>query len=114
MRKRAPRWLSSPRSNPGYLEAVRLLPCCAPGAPDGCSGHADPHHAGRRPGVGLKCPDTEAIPFCRAHHSAWHGGYGVFRGWTRQERRQWADARIAETQRRVFGIGFTDAETVPF
>lgn len=56
------------------------------------------HHAGPRPGVGMKCSDYLTHCFCDYHHRMWHTGRGPFRGWTREQRRMWADAQIAATQ----------------
>lgn len=102
IRRKAPRQLRREGSYPAYLEAVRGLPCCA--ARLGFSffhctyGDPDAHHAGKRPGTGLKCSDLEAIPLCREHHSAWHAGRPPFKNWTRPVRRLWADEQIAFTQ----------------
>jgi hypothetical protein len=85
--------------NPAFLGFVRTLPCCAPGAPRDCAGWMEANHAGRR-GVGQRSHDEEAIPLCSEHHrwAGWTNHLGPFQGWTRDERRAWADERIAETQ----------------
>ena len=86
---------------------MRRLPCCAIGLPYPDSGvthrchsdwHREAHHAGKRPGTGIKCSDLETHSFCRLAHRQWHGGFGVFKGWTRAQRRAWADEAIAFTQ----------------
>lgn len=97
MRKRAPRRGDCPE----YLQAVRELGyCCAGkffGREQECFGRLDPHHAGRRPGVGLKASDTTAIPLCRWHHDAAHGLYGPFHHWDKAKLREWMEFRIGET-----------------
>lgn len=90
-----------------YLEAVRQLPCCHPRlsliGPDAllCQGRIHAHHAGRKPGTSLKAPDSTAIALCEAHHRQWHDANGVFSGWTKADRRRWADAAIDDTRRLV-------------
>lgn len=83
-----------------YLRRVRGLPCCARN--ERCFGPVDAHHAGARPGVGLKASDFSAIPLCRAHHDAWHAARDPF-DLPKANRRAWADARIEETQRHLLG-----------
>ena len=60
-----------------------------------CRGRTEAAHEGRKPGVGMKCPDSETIPLCRRHHGDWTDHVGFFKGWTKAERREWADERIA-------------------
>lgn len=81
--------------------------CCAPriyvGPPGGemsldHRGPVQAHHAGRKPGTALKADDSTCIPLCDAHHRQWHDANGVFKGWTKAERRMWADAAIADVQ----------------
>lgn len=100
-----------------YLAAVRLLPCCAPsslamalvlefrGTTEAIDhlGPVHAHHAGRKPGTALKAQDNTAIPLCNKHHRAWHDTNGVFRGWTKAQRRYWADAAIQDTRRLITG-----------
>ena len=93
MRKKPPRRLSRAGSDPAYLAWVRSRPCfflCPP--------PSHPHHAGRRPGVGMKAPDDTAIPLCDHHHRSWHDATGVFRGLTKLERFAWSQRAVAETQ----------------
>ena len=106
-----PRRKTARRSNqlrsPEYLAFVRTLPCCALQEEHDvmktlmgqeCSRGIHAHHAGRRPGTGVKAPDDTAIPLCDVHHFEWHQAAGMFHGWSREQRREWADARIAETK----------------
>lgn len=110
-RKRARREVNQTPADAAYLKAVRLLPCCAPRAflPLALvndldhAGLVHAHHAGRKPGTSLKAHDSTAIPLCDKHHRAWHGANGVFRGWTKAQRRYWADAAIQDTRRIIAG-----------
>lgn len=109
MRRRKRR--KKPGDDPWYLEAVRGLPCVVQRIHVNwpCEGRVHAHHAGRRPGVGLKAPDETAIPLCAIHHAQWHGAYGLFALMTSAERRSWADDRIEETQLRLMsaaGVGW--------
>lgn len=85
--------------DPAYLTWVKRQRCCAPGAPTGCTGPVEAHHAGRR-GVGQKAKDSTAIPLCAGHHrwGGWHEHRGPFTGWTAEQRRAWADERITWMQ----------------
>lgn len=95
------------RADKRYLEAVRQLPCCAPRVslvgPEALehAGEIHAHHAGRRPGTGMKAKDDTAIALCSFHHHCWHSGTGVFFDWKKADRRRWADAAIADTRRLV-------------
>jgi hypothetical protein len=80
--------------DPAHLTHVRTLPCCAPGAPTGCDGTIEAHHAGQR-AMGQRAHDHTAAPLCRQHHRDWHAGAGPFRGWDREQRRAWASAAVA-------------------
>ena len=97
MKRRPPRRLRKPGSDPAYLDFVRSLPCAVKGI---CTGSIHAHHAGRRPGVSMKAPDDTAIPLCAAHHDAWHSATGVFFGLTKMQRFAWAVQAIADTQGR--------------
>ena len=101
MRAKPPRRLKTPRSNPAYLAFVRTLGCCAilqHFRVRFCDGPIHAHHAGRRPGVGMKAPDDTAIPLCSAHHRAWHDGAGPFLGMSKLERFAWSLVRIGEVR----------------
>lgn len=85
-----------PGSDPAHLAKVRKLPCCAPRAnfigPEElyCKGDVVAHHAGP------KNNDSTAVPLCWRHHNDWHSinGNGVFKGWSKESRRAWADSAI--------------------
>jgi hypothetical protein len=103
MRKALPRRVTrpGPGSDPAYLAEVRKLPCCAPRgillrqAMHDCDGPIHAHHAGP------KTNDRTAVALCWKHHQAWHDANGVFKGWRKPERREWADAAIDDTRRLV-------------
>lgn len=122
MRRKVPRRVRR-SGDPEYMEKVRRLPCCAPRsvivfAYEPRKGFIDPgtarsdvehsgrihaHHAGRRPGTGMKAHDDTCIALCEKHHRQWHDGTGVFAQWDKIDRRMWADAAIADTQRLIRG-----------
>jgi len=63
-----------------------------------CIGRIEVCHEGRTgKGMGTRCPDSETIPMCTGLHRQWTEHRGWFAGWTKEERREWAEARIAET-----------------
>lgn len=87
-----------------YMLWVKTLNCCAwrgtdasPMCVDGVFNNVEAHHAGRR-AAGRKANDDTCIPLCNFHHRCWHSGAPPFDRWTREQRREWADARIADTQ----------------
>jgi hypothetical protein len=74
-------------------------------APGPCAGRTESCHEGRKPGLALKCPDSQTMPMCSLHHRQWTDHTGVFKGWTKEQRRHWADERIAETTARYLSHG---------
>ena len=84
--------------DPGYLRAVRRLPCLLSGA--GCWGPVEADHAGPRP-VGRKADDRTAVPLCRQHHHQRTNACGWFRDLTPEQRRVWCERAIEQTQRAV-------------
>jgi hypothetical protein len=82
-----------------YLEFVRGLPCFFDGAIISvCEGRVHAHHAGRRPGVGMKAPDDTAIPLCDKHHRAFHDHRPPFAGLSKFELFAWSMRVMAETR----------------
>ena len=68
------------REAPGYLDKIRMLPCCIPGCQEPPPSHA--HHlkcTGER-GIGRKSPNRWAVPLCYECHIN-----GVERVGSRQE-----------------------------
>jgi hypothetical protein len=101
MKAKPPRRLKTVQSDPDYLAWVRTLSCVlACVAECLCNGPVEAHHAGRRPGTGIKADDRTAIPLCTKHHRCWHDMTGPFALHDKAARRDWADRRIAETQAR--------------
>lgn len=105
LRARRPATRKSGRvRDPGYMQRVRGLRCCAftlwPWAI--CDGSVEAHHAGAR-AAGRKADDDTCIPLCTGHHRQWHAASGVFSGLTRESRSMWASERIADT-RRALGV----------
>lgn len=115
IKPRRPRRLSGPGADPARMGFVAELPCVGVtfgrdglvfifrngrggyGLPHECKGRIEVCHEGRTPGVSMRCPDAETIPMCTSLHRQWTEHRGWFAGWTKAERREWADARIAET-----------------
>lgn len=105
--KRATKRRSSREHAPWYLALVRELPCVVIAmlphhADSECDGPTEAHHAGER-GFGQKCSDFESHAFCRKHHHAWHGCLGVFAGWSKAMRREFAQAAIEDTAETLKG-----------
>lgn len=99
--RRPPRRLKREGSDPAYLELVRGLPCCA-AALGWCRGPNVAHHPRHLAGgVGLKAPDSCAIDLCDGHHRDLHSLSGPFKGWTRDQLRDWQDVWVAATQKRL-------------
>jgi hypothetical protein len=125
MRRKRPRRLSGPHADPARMGFVATLECVgvrcfgrvesatvvrrAPGfpvrltlehvgRPHRCEGRIEVCHEGRTgKGMGTRCPDSETIPMCTGLHRQWTEHRGWFAGWTKEQRREWAAARIAET-----------------
>lgn len=101
--KKRPRRPRGDADDPGYLEFVRTLPCCAPGCfrrfrhGQRLVWHIEAHHV-TGAGMGKKARDDEAMPLCRQHHRDLHEFTGPFAGWTREVRQQWQLAKIADTR----------------
>lgn len=87
-----------------YMLFVKTLPCCCPqphqceNGPDVPPGQVEAHHAGKKPGYGLKCSDRETIPLCTLGHRQCESFAGPFRRFGREQMRAWIAERIAETQ----------------
>lgn len=94
------------RRDHAYLAWVRAQPCLLLGIedrmytrpPGECWGAIEAHHAGVKPGVGLKADDRTAIPLCHRHHRELEDKSGWFEGWTKAAMREYEDARISEVQ----------------
>jgi hypothetical protein len=64
--------------------------------------------------MGQKADDSTAVPLCMGCHDAWHGCRGVFEGWVKAQRREWADAAVERTRAAYAAELAGDAEAVPF
>lgn len=53
-----------------------------------CSPDVEAHHR-TGAGLALKASDHEAFPLCRKHHREFHDANGLFKGWTRAQRKEW-------------------------
>lgn len=103
-----------------WMDAVKQLPCLAIGLVEyatrpyfvnawatECDGPIDPHHAGwnhskgEGKGTAIKAKDDSCVPLCRRHHQCAETLAGPFRGWTKQQRREWMDEAIAKTRAAV-------------
>ena len=88
--------------DPAHLAKLRTMHCAgdwlgACGAPDFCSGPIEAHHR-TGAGLALKASDHEAFPLCQKHHRDFHDSKGVFRSWTKQEKKEW-QAKMVERYR---------------
>jgi hypothetical protein len=101
-KRRAPRRSSRVR-DAGYMERVRGLQCLAEmtRVTGECFGPIEAHHMGAR-GLGQKASDSTTCAFCHLHHMQWHSATGAFADWTREQRRDYAEAAVAYT-RQVLG-----------
>lgn len=84
-----------------FMGWVKAQPCAARGLPGHvCApGPCEAHHSGSH-GLGDRASDSTCIAMCGRAHDEWHDGGPTFDGWGWIKRREWADARIAETQQR--------------
>lgn len=85
---------------PEHLDVVRALPCCAPGAPDGCGFGASAHHPTQLRESGhdaRRAHDLFAIPLCALHHHDLHRRCGDFKTWDWLRLCRWEFEKIVET-----------------
>ena len=86
--------------DPEFIAWLRSQKCCAPDSPGGCQGPTEPHHASQH-GMGQRAHDHMAIPLCHHHHiEQWHRGSGVFKTWTKEQKRSWFAERLSEVWQR--------------
>lgn len=77
------------------LDHIRAMPCdLRDERPEECAWGTDAHHE-TGAGMALKANDRRTIPLCHRHHMDFHDHRGYFWNWTKEERRQWQDDRIA-------------------
>jgi hypothetical protein len=80
---------------------------------DGCDGVVEAHHAGDR-GFGQKAHDHTCVPLCTKHHREWHDCLGIFRGWPKDKRREFAKLHIAGTRALYTSQNNYDDREMPF
>lgn len=107
MKKQSPRRVAARKALRPYLGLIAKMPCAGElGVKTStrtwrdrrCSGPIQVCHLGPKPGMGMKCPDDETGPMCLLLHTDFDQHKGVFAGWSRSERREWADGIIAACQ----------------
>ena len=108
MRARRPRRLEDPRQNDdARRDWTAHQQCIGLGRIPGhrCTGRIEVCHEGRKPGVAMKCSDHEAVPACAGLHRDWTNHAGHFKGWPKEQRREWMDPIIHETEARYLSAG---------
>ena len=100
IKRKPPRRLDGPGSDPGRLEFARNQECVGVAAFPGhfCVGPIDPSHLRNHTGMGRKEPDSATTTKCRALHELWETHAGPFAGWSNEKRIAWMLLRIAETE----------------
>jgi hypothetical protein len=99
IRRRPPRRLKGPGSDPAYLESVRSLPCVA----RQLGAYWGPTHAHHALGIAHKRDDSTAVPICMTHYSHWRDHNGVFTLWSRDKRQEFALLAIGLTRATLAG-----------
>lgn len=82
-----------------YMLRVKELPCLMAYL-GGCAGVVEADHVGES-AVGTKSHDRETVPMCSLDHRHRHAFTGPFRGWTKEEMREWRKWAIRHTQGRL-------------
>lgn len=84
-----------PRRDPAWLKFIRSLPCCMCLAPPPSEAH---HSLAHKPGLGMKASDHDTLPLCsgpRGCHAGLHTYTGRFKGWSKQQRKDWERGKVA-------------------
>jgi hypothetical protein len=111
LRRRRPRRLDRPGADLARLRFCYVGPCAARATIAGhrCRGRLEACHEGRAGirirGMALKVPDDQTFAMCSAAHREWTRHTGVFRGWSRANRKEWADEQAARTHARFLSHG---------
>lgn len=97
LRRSSPKAIAAKRvraglADPEYLKWIRTIPCIAPSC--GAKHRVQPHHmtggqGEQRRGMSQKVHDRNTLPLCSRHHRAFHAGKGIFKDWSKLERREW-------------------------
>lgn len=82
-----------PLRDSDYLRRVRALPCCKCGGKGG-----EAHHTTFGRGMAQKSPDRETMPLCWQCHYDFHSLTGPFKGWEKQQIREWQRLQVEATQ----------------
>ena len=97
--KRKPaRRLKREGANPGYVAWLHSLPCLAlllGGFEAGCEGRIEQSHERNMTGMGRKEPDLRSVPMCTRFHRHWEQHTGRFKGWSKEQRREFMVKWIA-------------------
>jgi hypothetical protein len=75
---------------------VRIVPCCAP-VPN-CNTQSVAHHSTVGRGKSQKSDDDQAMGLCPRHHADFHALSGPFKGWEREQIREWQQEMVVYTQ----------------
>lgn len=100
-RPRKTRRADEERRDPQYTTEVRRLPCIARSSMTSCGGPIHAHHAGVRPGMGIKADDMSCIPLCAIHHHELHSLGGSFGPRYIPNLRLWQDQAVLQTMAEV-------------
>lgn len=82
------------KADAAFLAFVRRQPCAMTGAQP--PSHA--HHPRTGTGTALKPHDSTAIPLSLVAHHDLHALSGAFKGWKREQLREWERAKNAEVR----------------
>jgi len=96
MRQRSPKRIVTTPEDRDRLTWLHTLTCCAPGHRD-CR-PVEVHHNTQDRALGKKRGHDQGMPLCPQAHRDFHAGAGPFRGWTRQERREWQTEKVTVFQ----------------
>lgn len=78
--------------DPEHLATLRRMRCALDSP--ACEGPTEAHHHTGGRGMGQKSSDHRAFPLCRKHHREFHGAYGYFRTWDKEDRKAWQTAQV--------------------
>jgi hypothetical protein len=104
MARRLPRRLFTAQNDEARKAWVRTQVCNLVSS-GFCDGPTEAHHAGKKPGMGMKADDSTTVPLCRRHHRLITDHAGPFTGMTRAKLRELQDKWIAETTARYLAHG---------
>jgi hypothetical protein len=77
------------------LEWLRRQPCCCPGADCGPS---EVHHNTQNRAHGKKSEHDQGMPMAHKCHMDFHANAGVFKGWKREQLREWQTGQVQRWQ----------------